>query len=77
MSNANYISYFRKKLKLSQQKLANNTNLSRHYISLLERGIHNPSLYDAIKIAKALDLPLPDIFFEIFYNAIMEVNNNE
>jgi transcriptional regulator with XRE-family HTH domain len=43
--------------KISQERLAQESGLDRSYISLLERGIRQPSLTTILKIAKALDLP--------------------
>ena len=77
MSNINYMAYYRKKLKLSQQDLAIKTALSRQYISLLERGKHIPSLYDAFKICYVLNHTLEEIFFHILDNACMEAKQYE
>jgi transcriptional regulator with XRE-family HTH domain len=43
--------------KISQERLAQESGLDRSYISLLERGIRQPSLTTILKIAQALDLP--------------------
>jgi ribosome-binding protein aMBF1 (putative translation factor) len=43
---------------MSQQELANKSNLHVNYISGLERGKRNPSLICMLEIAKALDIPL-------------------
>jgi XRE family transcriptional regulator, regulator of sulfur utilization len=40
---------------LSQESLANLAGLHRTYISMLERGIRNPSLTVILQIAEALD----------------------
>ena len=41
---------------LSQEKLAEIAGFDRTYISLLERGIRNPSLVNIFRLAKALDI---------------------
>jgi len=43
--------------KLSQEKLAELCDLDRTYISLLERGLRQPTISTLFKIADALDLP--------------------
>lgn len=47
---------FRKKAKMSQEKLAAGSNLDRTYISLLERGIRQPSLSSIISLSKTLKI---------------------
>lgn len=42
---------------LSQEKLAEIAEFDRTYISLLERGIRNPSLINIFRLAKALNIP--------------------
>ncbi|MCF8024605.1 MAG: helix-turn-helix domain-containing protein [Desulfobacteraceae bacterium] len=48
--------YFRISSRLSQERLAQESGLDRSYISLLERGIKQPSLTTIIQIAQTLDL---------------------
>ena len=45
---------FRKKDKMSQERLASESNLDRTYISLLERGRRQPSLASIISLSKTL-----------------------
>jgi putative transcriptional regulator len=49
---------------LSQQKLADKVNASRQTIGLIEKGGYNPTLDLCIRIAKALDKTLDDLFWE-------------
>lgn len=47
---------FRKRDKISQEKLAELSGLHQTYISDIERGVRNPSLKTIEKIANALDI---------------------
>ena len=46
---------------LSQSELAFDCELDRTYISLIERGLANPSLWTLATIAHALELTVPDL----------------
>jgi len=48
------IAYFRKKLNMTQQELANLVEVTRQTIIALEQGRYNPSLELAYKITKVL-----------------------
>jgi len=48
--------HFRKEVKLSQEKLSQESGLDRSYISLLERGLRQPSLTSILKLSKALKI---------------------
>ena len=50
--------------QLSQQELADQVEATRQTIGLIEKGKYNPSLNLCIKIAKALDKTLNDLFWE-------------
>ena len=55
------ISILRKKLKYSQDKLAELSALSKNSISSIERGESNPSIETLEKIAKALNIELKEL----------------
>lgn len=53
----------RKNLKYSQQELANRCNISKTAVCEIEKGvIKSPSVYVAMKLAKALQCKLEDLF---------------
>ena len=49
---------------LNQQDLADLVDVTRQTIGLIERGNYNPTLNLCIKIAKALDRSLDQLFWE-------------
>ena len=49
---------------LSQQELAEEVEVTRQTIGLIEKGRYNPTLNLCIRIAKALDVTLNDLFWE-------------
>lgn len=49
---------------LSQEKLAERAGLHPTYISMVERGLRNPTIDAAAKIAKALKVTLPRLLEE-------------
>jgi transcriptional regulator with XRE-family HTH domain len=51
-------------LALSQEALAEAAKLHPTYISMVERGVRNPTLDAAAKIAAALKVPLPELIAE-------------
>lgn len=53
----------RTKKQLSQERLSFESNLDRTYISLLERGLRQPSLNTIIQLANALDIE-PHLFIK-------------
>lgn len=71
------------KYNISQEELAFRSNLDRTYISMLERGIHQPSLNSLIAIAQAVNLKASDLVrlyeVELDKQALLdnETNNNE
>lgn len=52
------ISAKRKELKLTQQELADKTDLSRSYISDVEAGRYTPSIKSLVSISTVLELDL-------------------
>jgi putative transcriptional regulator len=49
---------------LSQQELADNVDVTRQTIGLIEKGGYNPTLNLCIRIAKVLDKTLDQLFWE-------------
>jgi transcriptional regulator with XRE-family HTH domain len=47
--------------KLSQEQLADFSDMHRTYLSGIERGIRNPSLHNILRLARALDVTLADL----------------
>ena len=56
------IKELRQNLNLSQEDLAEVSELDRSYIGGIERGEHNLSVISLIKISKALEVRLSDLF---------------
>lgn len=50
---------------LSQEKLAEMTDLSPNYISMIERAVKTPSLTTLINIANALDVTTDMILYDV------------
>ena len=49
---------------LSQEELAERAGLHPTYVSMVERGVRNPTLDVSARIAKALKVPLPKLLEE-------------
>ena len=47
--------------KITQEKLAELCNLDRTYISLLERGLRQPTLNTLIKLSEALNIKFSEL----------------
>ena len=58
----NKIKTIRKQKGFTQEQLALEANLNRAYIGYIERGERKPSLLTLWKIAKALSIPLYQLF---------------
>ena len=55
------IRLLRTKLKLSQEKLAEFSNLNKNTVGLIERGEISPTIETLEKIAKALDVEIKEL----------------
>lgn len=55
----------RKQAGLTLAELAKNTGLSTSYISLLERGLNNPTIENLNRICMALDISMADLISEM------------
>ncbi|OUB84500.1 transcriptional regulator [Bacillus thuringiensis serovar medellin] len=62
--------------KLSQEQLALNSGLDRTYISLLERGLRNPTINTIFALAETLDIQ-PSILIKEVENLISKTFNLE
>lgn len=56
------IAMYRKQKNLSQEYLAELTNLHRNYIGNIERGEKHATIESLYKISKVLDIPLELLF---------------
>ncbi|UCD54833.1 MAG: helix-turn-helix transcriptional regulator [Candidatus Omnitrophota bacterium] len=55
------VRHYRRKKKLSQEKLAELANLHRTYIGQIETGKRNVALKNVAKLAKALGVSVKDL----------------
>lgn len=51
----------RKRLKLSQEKLALDCGFDRTYISLIERGLRNISFLNLLRLSKCLETTVSEL----------------
>ncbi len=58
----NKVKYYRNQMKFTQAELANKVDVSRNTISSIERREYIPSVIVAIKISKALGIPVERLF---------------
>jgi len=63
MELGNTIKEIRKKKKIPQEILAERSGITQAYLSLIENDKKEPNLSTLKEISKALDTPLPLIFF--------------
>jgi DNA-binding XRE family transcriptional regulator len=56
------IKQLRSKLLLTQEELAFKVGVDRSYMGFVERGEKNPTLFTMLKIARALKVPLKELF---------------
>lgn len=54
----------RKKLGVTLETLADKTGLTKSYLSKVERGLNTPSIAAALKLAKALNVQVEELFSE-------------
>lgn len=52
----------RRRMDMTQEKLADSADMSVQYISDIERGKRNPSLSSIETLARALDMSVSDLF---------------
>jgi transcriptional regulator with XRE-family HTH domain len=57
-----HLKKLREERQLSQEALANDSDLSLSQISRMERGIISSSLSQLISISKSLNISLPELF---------------
>lgn len=62
MDLKNYVEVLRKTMGYNQEDFAKEMRVSRQTISSIERGIYNPSLELAFKMAKFFGKRIEDIF---------------
>ncbi len=60
------VKFFRNRLKLSQDELAEKADLHRTYVGAVERGERNICLANIFKLADALEVETKDLFDEDF-----------
>ena len=58
------VKFFRSRLKLSQDELAEKADLHRTYVGAVERGERNICLVNIFKLADALEVEAKDLFDE-------------
>jgi putative transcriptional regulator len=61
----NKIAKFREEKGLSQEELANVVGITRSYLSGIELAKRNPTGLIILRIARALDKKVEEIFFEV------------
>lgn len=60
------INYLRTEKKLTQSELANLSGVHKNFICIVENGSQNPSLICLWHISRALDIPLSNLFGNIY-----------
>ena len=62
---AHVLRKLRKERSLSQEELAHQSNLDRTYISLLERGLRQPSLSSILQLSKSLGVSSSEMIAQV------------
>lgn len=55
----------RKEAGLTQEQLAHDADVQRNYVSLIERGIHYPTIAVLFKLANALKCPPSELVSDL------------
>lgn len=76
LSFAKVLKSVRIKRKMSQEELAFRSDLDRTYISMLERGIHQPTITSLFALSKALNMK-PSDMIRLVEIEIGEVDDRE
>ncbi|GAB2663017.1 XRE family transcriptional regulator [Prescottella soli] len=63
----------RRRAGLTLESLAEDTGLTKSYLSKIERGISTPSIAVALKIARALDADVSQLFSDTPDNSVMAI----
>ena len=66
----------RKNKSISQEKLAEKTNLDRTFISLIETGKRVPTLTSICKLAKGLDIKASELL-KLYEEKVTEVHDED
>ena len=59
----NNVQSFRNEQRLTQEGLARSVNLTRQSVIAIEKGKFTPSVYTALRLAKALDTTVESLFY--------------
>lgn len=59
----NRVRELRARFRWTQQDLADEIGVTRQTIGLIEKGDYSPSVTMALKIAKAFNVPVEDVFY--------------
>lgn len=62
--NVHALEIAEKKLGVTLETLADKTGLTKSYLSKVERGLNTPSIAAALKLAKALNVQVEELFSE-------------
>ncbi|NKT45788.1 helix-turn-helix domain-containing protein [Rhodococcus hoagii] len=66
----------RRRAGLTLEALAEDTGLTKSYLSKVERGISTPSIAVALKIARALDADVSQLFSDMPDNSVMAIERH-